>query len=108
MLGRLRSVIENRLAVPTALDYGPRLLHSTGQLHKGGPASGVYLQIVDHPRTDVEVPETKFTFGQLITAQAVGDHAALRQRGRRVTMVCLGDRGPAALPDLIEILEDDR
>lgn len=108
MLGRIRSVIGNRLAVPTALDYGPRLLHSTGQLHKGGPASGVYLQIVDHPRTDVEVPETEFTFGQLITAQAVGDHAALRQRGRRVTMVCLGDRGPAALPDLIEILEDDR
>jgi transaldolase/glucose-6-phosphate isomerase len=104
-LGRIREVLGGQLAVPTALDYGPRFLHSTGQLHKGGPGTGVFVQIVDHPQTEVPVPETDFTFSELIRAQAIGDHGALSRRGRRVTMVCLGDRGPAALPDLIETLE---
>ena len=74
----------------TTSGYGPRFLHSTGQLHKGGPDGGRFLQIVDEPEHDLPVPETDFTFGTLIRAQADGDRKALEQRGRRVMRVNLG------------------
>jgi transaldolase/glucose-6-phosphate isomerase len=88
---------EARLAVrdsrhaATTLDFGPRFLHSTGQLHKGGPNTGVFVQVIDHPAPHVEVPETDYDFGKLISAQAMGDLGALEDRGRRVLTVCLGD-----------------
>ncbi len=79
-----------RLAV--TLGYGPRFLHSTGQLHKGGSDRCRFLQIVDEPAEDVAVPETSFTFGTLIRAQAEGDRQALEQRGRKVLRLQLGAR----------------
>ena len=82
------------------IGYGPRFLHSTGQFHKGGPEGGVFLQIVDQPAEDLDVPEADYTFGQLITAQSYGDQAALRDRGRPVGMVNLGSGGAADLPRL--------
>ncbi len=70
----------------TTAGFGPRYLHSTGQLHKGGPASGLYLQIVDEPE-ELPIPGRTFGFGQLIRAQAAGDFEALRERGRRVARI---------------------
>jgi transaldolase/glucose-6-phosphate isomerase len=91
-----RLYLRNRLKVATTLAVGPRYLHSTGQLHKGGPPSGVFLQVldvdVDSPElVDVEIPGRPFTFGDLIRAQAAGDYAALQARGRRVFRVRADD-----------------
>ncbi|MYD36623.1 MAG: hypothetical protein F4X20_06420 [Dehalococcoidia bacterium] len=87
----LRSALGSRAHVATTAGYGPRFLHSTGQLHKGGANNGLFLQIVDDATAnDVAVPETDYTFGQLLTAQAAGDAGALLQRGRRVLRVNVG------------------
>jgi glucose-6-phosphate isomerase len=84
-----RARIGERLGVATTLGYGPRYLHSTGQLHKGGPPSGVFLQVFEEPTEDREVPGAGYTFGRLIAAQAQGDLAALRERDRRAARVPL-------------------
>jgi glucose-6-phosphate isomerase len=68
---------------------GPRYLHSTGQLHKGGPRTGHFLQVVDDPGRDVPIPGRKFGFRQLIRAQAAGDYESLKERGRPVARVRL-------------------
>jgi transaldolase / glucose-6-phosphate isomerase len=74
-------------AVTTGL--GPRYLHSTGQLHKGGPNSGVYVQVVDDLGEELEIPGRDFGFRRLIAAQAAGDYQALKERGRRIVRVRL-------------------
>jgi len=85
----------------TTAGYGPRFLHSTGQLHKGGPPTGVFIQLTaDHP-VDRPIPGWSYTFGQLIDAQARGDREALRAHDRRVVQVHLG----ADLDGDLEILE---
>jgi hypothetical protein len=92
MWGRLQAArgrIGEKLGVATTLGYGPRYLHSTGQLHKGGPPSGVFIQVLEEPREDREIPGAGYTFGRLIAAQAAGDLAALRERGRRAERVSL-------------------
>ncbi|HET8678482.1 MAG TPA: hypothetical protein VFM39_00060 [bacterium] len=104
MLREIRRGLGARLRVATTLGFGPRFLHSTGQLHKGGPNSGVFLQLVDTPVEDLAVPETDYTFGALIRAQALGDLAALRQRGRRVLRVSLGRDVPGGLARVAEAL----
>jgi hypothetical protein len=71
--------------------YGPRYLHSTGQLHKGGPPTGLFLQVVDEPGGELPIPGRPFGFARLIRAQAAGDYAALKERGRRVARVRLED-----------------
>ena len=99
-LSRLRSALLERTNIATTLGYGPRFLHSTGQLHKGGPNTGLFLQIVDTPNVDVPVPGAEYTFGTLIRAQSVGDYQALRQKGRRLLRVNVGSdplRGIALL-----------
>jgi hypothetical protein len=68
---------------------GPRYLHSTGQLHKGGPNTGLYLQVVDDPGDELPIPDKPFGFRRLLAAQAEGDLASLRERGRRVARVRL-------------------
>ena len=82
-----RKRIGERLGVATTLGYGPRYLHSTGQYHKGGPDTGVFLQVFEDPKEDRRIPGRDFTFGDLIAAQAAGDLAALRERGRRAGRV---------------------
>jgi transaldolase/glucose-6-phosphate isomerase len=79
------------------LGYGPRFLHSTGQLHKGGPNTGLFLQLIDEPVDDLAVPDAAFSFGDLIRAQALGDFQALQQRGRRVLRINLGQDAVNAL-----------
>jgi len=71
--------------------YGPRYLHSTGQLHKGGPNSGLFLQVVDDPGEELPIPGQPFGFRRLIRAQAAGDYASLKERGRRVARLHLED-----------------
>ncbi|MEN8113085.1 MAG: glucose-6-phosphate isomerase [Actinomycetota bacterium] len=104
-LDAIAEIVAEKTGAVVTVGQGPRFLHSTGQFHKGGPDGGVFLQIVDHPAVDVEVPETDYTFGKLIAAQAFGDQAALNGRDRPVGMVCLGDAGPADLPRLRELIE---
>ncbi|MGE0641400.1 MAG: hypothetical protein AB7G12_02480 [Thermoanaerobaculia bacterium] len=72
-----------RSGVATTVGFGPRFLHSTGQAHKGGPASGVFLQITEQPLEDLAVPGQSLTFGQVVAAQAGGDLEVLATRGRR-------------------------
>ena len=88
-LQRARAAIGERYEVATTLGYGPRYLHSTGQLHKGGPATGVFVQVLQDVREDREIPGAGHTFGRLIAAQADGDLAALRERGARAQRVPL-------------------
>ncbi|HEY0416660.1 MAG TPA: hypothetical protein VGC78_09755 [Gaiellaceae bacterium] len=71
--------------------FGPRYLHSTGQLHKGGPATGLFLQVVDDTGDELPIPDQPFGFGKLIRAQAAGDFASLQERGRRVARIRLED-----------------
>jgi hypothetical protein len=88
-LQRLRAAWGRKLACATTLGFGPRYLHSTGQLHKGGPNTGLFLVITAADGEDIEIPEMGLTFGQLHQAQARGDVRALVGRGRRVAHVHL-------------------
>jgi hypothetical protein len=85
-----RLAIRDRHRVATTTGFGPRFLHSTGQLHKGGANDGVFIQITDGTRErDLPIPGQPYTFGTLIDAQALGDLRSLRSRGRRVARVRL-------------------
>jgi transaldolase/glucose-6-phosphate isomerase len=95
-----RLAIRDGRHVATTLDFGPRFLHSTGQLHKGGPSTGRFLQVIDHPQPTLAVPETDYDFGELVGAQALGDHQALRGRGRSVLLVDIGGSGATGLTAL--------
>jgi transaldolase/glucose-6-phosphate isomerase len=90
-LQRIRGLIRDETGMATTLGFGPRFLHSTGQLHKGGPASGIFLQVTAEPRRDLPIPGWQESFGILIAAQAAGDLAALQRRGRRVLRLHLAD-----------------
>jgi len=96
-LDEARLAVRDARALATTVDFGPRFLHSTGQLHKGGPDSGLFLEIIDRPTPSVPVPNTDYDFAQLVTAQALGDHLALKQKGRRTLLISLGDSGMEAL-----------
>ena len=88
----LRALLARRLAHPVTFGWAPRFLHSTGQFHKGGPQVGAFLQITAAVTEDLEVPGKPYTFGQLQTAQALGDLRALDQRGRPALRLHLTDR----------------
>jgi transaldolase/glucose-6-phosphate isomerase len=103
-LQSISEALRNRLGTAVTVGYGPRFLHSTGQLHKGGPNTVLVLQIVDRPSDDVPVPETDYTFGALIAAQALGDFTALKQRRRRALRINLGDDTKGGLERLAEAL----
>jgi glucose-6-phosphate isomerase len=86
-LNAIRLAIRDTYRVATTVGYGPRYLHSTGQLHKGGPNTGVFLQLVGDDADDLPIPGEKFSFGVLKQAQALGDFQALRNHGRRVLRI---------------------
>lgn len=104
LLQELRKLIISETKVAACLDFGPRFLHSTGQLHKGGPNKGVFLQLIDEPRENVLIPETPYSFAQLIRAQADGDYLALKQRGRRILRLNLGHEPAQGLVQLIRLV----
>ena len=101
-LEEICALLRDRLGAAVTLGFGPRFLHSTGQLHKGGPNSVLALQVVDQPTDHLLVPETNYTFDALIQAQALGDFTALKQRRRRALRVNLGEDTDAGLKLLAE------
>jgi hypothetical protein len=101
-LHALRVAVRDRTRAATMFGYGPRYLHSTGQLHKGGPNTGVFLLITATPREDLPIPGKTFSFGTLELAQALGDFASLDTTGRRALHVHL----PAPEPGLVARIAD--
>jgi hypothetical protein len=97
---RLRHKVRDVKRVATCLGFGPRFLHSTGQDYKGGPNSGVFLQITADHAVDVAIPGQMLSFGVVIDAQAAGDLAVLESRGRRAVRVHLGADVAAGLKAL--------
>ncbi len=104
LLQTLRHSVRDHAKVATCLGFGPRFLHSTGQAYKGGPNSGVFLQITCDDAEDIAVPDQTYTFGIVKAAQARGDFQVLAERGRRALRVHLGSdvaAGLAALRDAV-------
>lgn len=96
----IRHRVRDAKKIATVLGFGPRFLHSTGQAYKGGPNSGVFLQITCDDANDLPVPEQKYTFGIVKAAQARGDFAVLAERGRRALRVHFGKNVKAGLGTL--------
>ncbi len=103
-LTRMRVACRDRARNATTLGYGPRFLHSTGQLHKGGANNGVFIQLTADAREDLPIPGESFSFGTLRDAQALGDLQVLRRRGRRALRVHLGSDIDGGLETLAALL----
>jgi transaldolase/glucose-6-phosphate isomerase len=104
-LQRLRHAVRDKKRVATCLGFGPRFLHSTGQAYKGGPNSGVFLQMTCDDSVELPVPGQKYTFGVVKAAQARGDFQVLAERGRRALRVHLGSNLKAGLATLQSAIE---
>jgi transaldolase/glucose-6-phosphate isomerase len=103
-LQRLRHAARDAKRVATCLGFGPRFLHSTGQAYKGGPNSGVFLQVTCDDARDLPVPGKAYTFGVVKAAQARGDFQVLAERGRRALRAHLPGDVPSALARLSEVV----
>jgi transaldolase/glucose-6-phosphate isomerase len=104
LLGEIRLAVRDGLLVATTTGYGPRFLHSTGQLHKGGPDTGVFVQITCDDARDLPVPGEPYTFGVLKEAQALGDFESLANRGRRAIRFHAGADARAGLERLLALV----
>jgi glucose-6-phosphate isomerase len=104
-LQAIRHAVRDKKGVATVLGFGPRFLHSTGQAYKGGPNSGVFLQITCDDSVQLPVPGQKFTFGIVKAAQARGDFQVLAERGRRALRVHLGSNLKAGLAALASAIQ---
>jgi len=104
-LQTIRHAVRDKKKVATVLGFGPRFLHSTGQAYKGGPNSGVFLQITCDDAKDLPVPGQKYTFGVVKAAQARGDFAVLAERGRRAVRVHLGKNLKSGLATLTKAVQ---
>ncbi|HXL79648.1 MAG TPA: bifunctional transaldolase/phosoglucose isomerase [Pyrinomonadaceae bacterium] len=102
----IRASVRDATKTATTMGYGPRFLHSTGQLHKGGPDSGVFIQITAPDKVDFPIPGEPYTFGILKDAQALGDFQSLLAHGRRAIRVDIGDDVLAGLQSLQQMLMD--
>ena len=101
-LAEARPALAVRTGRPVTFGWGPRFLHSTGQYHKGGPDTGVYLQVTGQPQADLAVPDRPFTFHEFLTAQAVGDGRVLAEKGRPVLRLHVSSPADlAAVRDLL-------
>ena len=105
-LKRLRTRLGTMTGAATMFGYGPRYLHSTGQLHKGGPNTGVFILITAPPQQDIPIPGEAFSFGTLEFAQALGDFASLDATGRRAVHVHLPSPDPQWIDRLSGLLVD--
>ncbi|HJQ31156.1 MAG TPA: bifunctional transaldolase/phosoglucose isomerase [Pyrinomonadaceae bacterium] len=103
---QIRTHLRDATRCATTTGYGPRFLHSTGQLHKGGPDSGVFMQITARDARDVEIPGEPFTFSTLKQAQALGDFRSLSTRGRRAIRVEIGSDVTAGLRRLYDLVRE--
>ena len=104
-LQAIRHAVRDKRRVATCLGFGPRFLHSTGQAYKGGPNSGVFLQITCDDAADIPVPGQKYTFGIVKAAQARGDFQVLAERNRRALRVHLGADVAAGLAKLAQAIQ---
>lgn len=104
-LNELRLTLRNGLRAATTTGYGPRFLHSTGQLHKGDGNKGLFIQITHTPAAEVEIPGEPYTFATLITAQAQGDYNALKENNRRLIRFHIeaGQKLPETIRKLIPV-----
>ncbi len=107
-LQKIRDHVMKEFKVATTLGFGPRFLHSTGQLHKGGPNSGVFLQITSDEKEDVEIPQEKYSFAILKEAQSLGDFKALSLRNRRLLRLHLPADLDSALDKIYQIVSEYR
>lgn len=105
LLTELRKAVRDVTRAATTVGYGPRFLHSTGQMHKGGPPTGIFLQITCEDDVDIDIPGSKFGFSVLKQSQALGDMQALQSRKRPVVSVHLEDDVTANLRDLVKAVE---
>ncbi len=105
VLQSIRHAVRDKKKVATVLGFGPRFLHSTGQAYKGGPNSGVFLQITCDDAKDLPVPGQNYTFGVVKAAQARGDFAVLAERGRRALRVHLGKNLKSGLAALTKAVQ---
>lgn len=105
---RLRAALVSRHHVTTTFGYGPRYLHSTGQLHKGGPNTGVFLELVDRMTPDLAIPDKPYSFGILAKAQAAGDMASLQAHHRHAVCVQLGSDQAATVQAIAAALAPAR
>ena len=103
---QIRTHLRDATHCATTTGYGPRFLHSTGQLHKGGPDSGVFIQVTAQDAKDVEIPGEPYTFSTLKQAQALGDFRSLSTRGRRAVRVEIGSDVTAGLKRLFEVIRE--
>jgi len=108
MLRTIRTTLRDRFGVATTIGYGPRFLHSTGQLHKGGAANGVFIQLSCDDARDLSIPGERFGFSTLKAAQALGDYESLASRDRPVMRVGLGSNPDAGLALLLAALQAPR
>jgi transaldolase / glucose-6-phosphate isomerase len=104
-IARIRAVVRDRLTIATTAGYGPRFLHSTGQLHKGGPPVGLFVQIVQDDAREVAIPGQSYGFSILKQAQALGDLESLRSRGLPILRVSLGRTSEARWKALAAAVE---
>ncbi|MFC6476734.1 hypothetical protein ACFQDN_09285 [Pseudomonas asuensis] len=103
---RLRTLLRDRYRVATVGGFGPRFLHSTGQAYKGGPNSGVFLQITAEPQQDLAIPGRKVSFGIVEAAQAQGDLSVLAERGRRHLRIHIQHgNSEAGLQRIVQLVE---
>jgi RpiB/LacA/LacB family sugar-phosphate isomerase len=105
ILQEIRVALRDRLRIATTVGWGPRYLHSTGQLHKGGPTSGLFIQITGDDREDVAIPGAGYGFSTLKAAQALGDLQSLRDGARRVIRLHLTGKQSQALPQLLQMVQ---
>jgi len=104
-LRRVRLLVRDKARIATTFGFGPRYLHSTGQLHKGGMNDGLFLLVTSDSAEDAGIPGQPYAFGMLMRAQALGDFEALRKHRRRVLRVHLSGETPAGLAALEEVLK---
>jgi len=105
ILQEIRVALRDRLRIATTVGWGPRYLHSTGQLHKGGPTSGLFIQITGEDREDVAIPGAGHGFSTLKAAQALGDLQSLRDGARRVIRLHLTGKQSQTLPQLLQMVQ---
>ncbi len=105
-MSEIRTTIRDMRRYATTVGFGPRFLHSTGQLHKGGPDSGLFIQLTAEHEEDVPIPGRRYTFGVLQAAQAAGDFEALAERGRKIVRLHLTHGWEAGLPIVARMVRD--
>jgi len=104
-LQEVRTLVRDRLRMATTVGFGPRYLHSTGQLHKGGRPNGLFIQITSEDKDDLPIPGSSYGFSTLKAAQALGDLQTLRDAGRRVIRLHLTGRPTIGLQQLVQLVQ---